>query len=343
MHHRNEEDDPWRRVANQKLKLLCLCQILLPAHRRGPSHHRRPADRGAGPAWDIKAERKSVYDDLEALRQLGLDVQSRKGRSPGWFVGQRDFELPELKLLVDAVQSSRFITQKKSDALIRKLEGLASSPPGPPAPAAGVCQRPDQGHEREHLLQRGQAPHRHLPGQRASPSATLTTTCTGRRCSAGRGRRYAVSPYGLIWNSENYYLVAYDHRQPGDAPLPGGQDGGDCGDRPAPAGPEDSYPDFDAGRLWPEALRHVFRPGGARLPCAAAATWRGWCWDRFGQDVILVPDGRGALHRHRCLWCVSPQFFGWLFGLEDNVELIAPQKAAEEYRRKLKAVLEQYG
>ena len=111
---------------NQKLKLLYLYQILL---QRTDEEHpiTVPQLIGELDLRGIRAERKSVYDDLEALRLFGLDVQSRKGRSPGWFVGRREFELPELKLLVDVVQSSRFITRKKSDALIRKLEGLASS------------------------------------------------------------------------------------------------------------------------------------------------------------------------------------------------------------------------
>src|SRR5699024_12252563 len=64
--------------------------------------------------WNAPAERKSIYNDMEQLRQLGLDVQTRRGVGGGWFIGQRDFELAELKLLVDAVQSSRFLTQKKS-------------------------------------------------------------------------------------------------------------------------------------------------------------------------------------------------------------------------------------
>lgn len=111
--------------ANQKLKLLLLQRYML---RNTDEDHpvSIPQLVEELARHNVKAERKSIYDDLEALRQLGLDVQSRKGKSAGWFVGERDFQLPELKLLMDAVQSSRFITQKKSDALIAKLEGLAS-------------------------------------------------------------------------------------------------------------------------------------------------------------------------------------------------------------------------
>ena len=75
----------------------------------------------------IPSERKAIYLDLEALSELGLDVQSRRqGRSTVYFIGNRDFQLPELKLLVDSVLSSKFITEKKSMELIKKLEGLAS-------------------------------------------------------------------------------------------------------------------------------------------------------------------------------------------------------------------------
>ena len=113
------------KTPNQKTKLLHLARMLL---RQTDEEHPLAVAQiiEALARQDIKAERKSVYDDMEALRLFGLDVQCRKGKSPGWFVGERDFELPEVKLLMDAVQSSRFITQRKSDTLIRKLEGLAS-------------------------------------------------------------------------------------------------------------------------------------------------------------------------------------------------------------------------
>src|SRR5699024_2275523 len=90
------------RSANQKLKLLCLCKILW--ERTDEEHPLTvPELIQALEAWDIRAERKSIYDDMEALRTFGLDVQNRKGKAPGWFLGERPFQLAELKLLVDAV------------------------------------------------------------------------------------------------------------------------------------------------------------------------------------------------------------------------------------------------
>ena len=191
---------------NQKLKLLYLYQILL---QRTDEEHpiTVPQLIGELDLRGIRAERKSVYDDLEALRLFGLDVQSRKGRSPGWFVGRREFELPELKLLVDVVQSSRFITRKKSDALIRKLEGLASSH------QARQLQR--QVYVSGRVKAMNESIYYNVDKLHAALSARKSITFRYfdydmRRNKVFRreGRRYAVSPYGLIWNSVNYYMVA---------------------------------------------------------------------------------------------------------------------------------------
>ena len=113
------------RGAGQKQKLLVLQKVLL---EQTDEEHSMTTQSliDTLAAQGIPAERKSIYNDMEVLRQTGLDVQSRKGKDPGWFVGDRAFQLPELKLLVDAVQSCKFITKRKSDDLIRKLEGLTS-------------------------------------------------------------------------------------------------------------------------------------------------------------------------------------------------------------------------
>ena len=146
--------------------------------------------------------------------------------------------------------------------------------------------------------------------------------------------------YGLIWNSENYYLVAYDISNQemrhyrvdkmAEIVVTG-----------LPREGEDRYPDFDVAAY---GQKHFGMYSGeeASVTLRCRSHMAGVVWDRFGQDVILVPEDEDHFTVTLPL-VLSPQFFGWLFGLEDNVELIAPQKAAEEYRRKLKAVLEQYG
>ena len=170
------------RSANQKLKLLCLCRILW--ERTDEDHPLTvPELIQALEAWDIKAERKSIYDDMEALRTLGMDVQSRKGKSPGWFLGERTFQLAELKLLVDAVQSSKFITQRKSSELIRKLESQAS------VHQARQLQR------QVYVDRRVSSTLRLQTGKR-SPLNTLSITSKRKRSSAGRENGTPSPPWG---------------------------------------------------------------------------------------------------------------------------------------------------
>jgi predicted DNA-binding transcriptional regulator YafY len=114
------------RMSNQKAKPLYIARMLL---ERTDENHTLTADQIVAElrAFDIPAARRSVYDDIETLKLFGLDIEHRGGKDSGYFIANRDFELPELKLLVDAVQSCRFITEKKSKELIDKLSKLTSA------------------------------------------------------------------------------------------------------------------------------------------------------------------------------------------------------------------------
>ena len=111
---------------NQKLKLYYLSQIM---SKKTDDEHSltMPQIQEALAAYDVTADRKSLYDDLEQLRVLGIDVIGEKeGRNYTYHVGKKQFDIAELKLLVDAIQSSKFVTEKKSNDLIKKLTGMAS-------------------------------------------------------------------------------------------------------------------------------------------------------------------------------------------------------------------------
>ena len=112
---------------NQKLKLLYIRKYLLEHtdkdHRVTTADIIRELEK-----YEIKAERKSIYNDIECLREFGMDIRRvQKDRTYSYYVTNRPFELPELKLLVDSVQSARFITKKKTNDLIKKIEKLAGS------------------------------------------------------------------------------------------------------------------------------------------------------------------------------------------------------------------------
>ena len=109
---------------DQKLRTLYLMEILL--ERTDEEHMLNASELCAilDQEYGISTDRRTIYTEMEILDKFGMDIQQKKGKKPGYYIGARDFELPELKLLVDAVQSSKFITEKKSKELIQKLEKL---------------------------------------------------------------------------------------------------------------------------------------------------------------------------------------------------------------------------
>ena len=319
--------------ANQKRKLLVLYRFLLA--RTDDDHPVTVQEmQDELTRWDISAERKSIYNDMEELRQLGVDVQSRKGKHAGWFIGQREFELAELKLLVDAVQSSRFLTLRKSDSLIRKLEGLAS------VYQAQKLQRQVYVDRRvksmnESVYYTIDKLHTAIANRKAVTFKYFEYNVKKEKVFRREGKRYTVSPLGLIWDNENYYLAGYDHRScemrhyrvdkmaelaVTCLPLEGADGGFDIA----------SYAQKHFGMF-------SGREGQITLRCRNSLV--GVVLDRFGRDAILVPDGEE--HFTVTLPVVlSPQFFGWLFGLEGGLVPVAPKRAVLLYRQKLAEALE---
>ena len=323
--------------ANQKNKLLFLYRLLL--ERTDEEHPMTTAQIIESlEENDIGAERKSIYNDMETLRLMGLDVQSRKGRGAGWFVGERDFELPELKLLMDAVQSSRFITQRKSDTLIRKLEKLAS------IHQARQLQRQVYVSGRiktmnESIYYNVDKLHQAISSARVITFKYFDYNIKKEKIFRQEGRRYTVTPFGLIWNNENYYLAAFDHNSHQLRHY--------RVDKMAEIALT-SLPRLGAElqktfQLADYAQKHfgMYRGEEVNITLRGTKNMVGVVLDRFGQDLILIPDG--ADHFTVTLpVVVSPQFFGWLFGLEGGVELIRPAAAVEQYKAHLHRQLERY-
>lgn len=323
--------------ANQKSKLLFLYKLLL---ERTDEEHPLTTQQiidilGEN---DIGAERKSIYADMETLKLMGLDVQSRKGRGAGWFVGDRDFQLPELKLLMDAVQSSRFITQRKSDVLIRKLETLTSTH------QARQLQRQVYVSGRiktmnESIYYNVDKLHMAIAGQKVITFKYFDYDIKKEKVFRQGGRRYTVTPFGLIWNNENYYLAAFDHnnRQLRHYRV---DKMAEIALTTLPRQGEAVLKDF---HLADYAQKHfgMYRGEEVHVTLRGSANMVGVVLDRFGQDVILIPDGDDHFTVTLPV-VISPQFFGWLFGLEGGVELLRPEKVVNAYRAHLKQQLARY-
>ena len=197
------------RSSNQKLKLLYVMDFLL---RCSDEEHPVTVNQiiDCLAEKDIPAERKSIYDDIEALRLFGLDViQVKGGGVYGYYVGDRDFQLPELKLLVDSVQSSKFITHKKTVSLIKKIESLAS-----------VYQARQLSRQvfvanriktmNESIYYNVDEIHSGIAQNRQIRFRYFDYTVDKKRRFRREGDFYQVSPFALTWDDENYYMVAYD-------------------------------------------------------------------------------------------------------------------------------------
>ena len=324
--------------ANQKLKLLYLCQYLL---RQSDEDH--PVTMAQMIDYlalqDIAAERKSLYDDMEALRLFGLDVQSvRVGPATGYFIGQRQFQLPELKLLVDSVQSSRFITEKKSLDLIGKLEGLAS-----------VHEARELNHQ---VLVRGRIKtmnesiyynvdelHAAIDGDRAIRFQYFDWGVDKKRQWRRDGARYAVSPWALMWDAENYYLIAYDHdamtirhyRVDKMASITQTQE---------PRRGAEALASLDMA-AYSSAHFGMFSGEVQTVRIRFENALAGPVIDRFGADVNLVPlDGDHFSVTVKA--AVNVQLFGWLSGFGARAKVLAPASAAEQMGRYAEAVAALY-
>ncbi len=304
---------------NQKLKLLVLLRFLQrqsdEAHPVTMAEMIRELEH-----WDIAAERKSLYDDLEALRSFGADVISVRGRRPGYYLGARDFELAELKLLVDSIQSSKFITQRKTLSLIRKLEGLCS------VHDAQLLER--QVFVRGRVKSMNESVYYNVDAisdaisrDRQLRFRYFEFTVARERRYRREGSFYRLSPYAMIWDDENYYLLAWDDEERRfkhfrvdkmtqitalDLPREGGE----------------AFRELDMSAY----SRQVFgmfagEPTPVRMRFASHLA--GAVIDRFGKDVMLIPEGEDRFTVTAEV-AVSPQFFAWIFGFGAEAEILSP-------------------
>lgn len=199
------------RVEGQKGKILLLLRIL---EKYTDEEHRISVPRILEllEAEGVHAERKSVYSDIETLQQLGYDIVQQRGRSGGYYLASRQFQLPELKLLADAVQASRFITRKKSDQLIRTLARFASDW------QAADLKRQVFASSRvktmnESIYYNVDALHRAIAEDKQVRFVYQEWDLAKRKVARRGGSAYQVSPWALLWEDENYYLVAWAEGQ----------------------------------------------------------------------------------------------------------------------------------
>ncbi len=323
------------RSPNQKLKLLYLRDYLL--RHSDESHPVTIRDMIAYLARQgVSAERKSLYDDIEVLGTYGLDIVKS---GANYYVGGRQFELPELKLLVDSVQSSKFITHHKTLELISKIETLTSEYD------AHQLRRQVYVTNRiktmnESIYYNVDAIHLGITHDRKIRFQYFEYTVDKERRFRKDGAFYCVSPYALTWDNENYYLVAYDsasreirhYRVDKMTAISATED---------PREGAEAFASLDMA-VYTRKVFGMFSGAETAVQLRFDARLVGAVLDRLGRDVILVPDGPDHF-TVRTDVVVSPQFFAWLSGFGPAAKILAPAEVQAQYKTHLEEILEQYG
>lgn len=284
----------------------------------------------------IHCGKNTVLADIQTLREYGADIVSLPGRQGGCYIVSRDFELPELKLLIDAVQSSRFLTEKKSRELTEKLAGLCSI------------------HEARLLLDRGML----VSGRVKSMNETIyynvdaiqeaisqNREITFRyfdwdlsRQRAYRDKDYTASPYSLCQDNENCYLLALSPRHGITAYRV---------DRMADIRLTENKrtpcPEL-TGRALTEYARGLFQMYSGEAVEVKLRFHRSLVnpvIDRFGRDVLLLPDGQEHFVCTAKV-SVSPMFLSWLIGFGNQAQVLYPESVARQCQDLCRQVLAQY-
>ncbi|MDO4393400.1 MAG: transcriptional regulator [Bacillota bacterium] len=286
----------------------------------------------------ISADRKSIYADISTLQEWGMDIIYSKENPPGYYVATREFELPELKLLVDAVQSSKFITHKKSQELIKKLEKLTSeSQARQLQKSVFVANRIKT--DNEQIFYNVDTIYEAINNDSQIEFIYHEWNVDKQLVPKRGGEPYVVSPWALTWDDENYYLIAYD-------------------------GKAERTKHYRVDKMKKISFNGKAREGreifdSFDMPCYAKQTFGmfggektevilecsnhliGAILDRFGTNNIIVPlnDDKFSIRQEVN---VSGQFYGWLVGLGPDVRLVHPPEIVQEFKNKINEINARY-
>lgn len=322
---------------NQKLKLLYVKKMLEEKTDENHVITTQQIIEGLS-AYGIKAERKSIYSDIEALTNYGMDIILRKERPAGYYLASRDFELPELKLLVDAVQTSKFITEKKSRELIKKLEAMASKYDG------NLLQRQVIVTDRiksmnESIYYNVDIIHQAISSNVKIKFKYAEWTVAKKTKFKRDGQEYLVSPWALTWSEDNYYLIGFDSKNNKVKHYRV-----DKMHKPALTSEDrdgrEMFEHFHMAKFSKQTFG-MFAGTERELVLECSQDIIGVIIDRFGSDTaIRLTDN--DMCRVRVTVNVSNQFYGWLCGLGNKIKIMEPTEVADDYRKFLKGIAKNY-
>lgn len=323
---------------NQKFKLYRLGEIML--EMTDEEHYiTMPEILAALEKYEIHADRKTIYNDLRDLEVLGIEVEGEPvGKGYHYHVVNRPFELPELKLLVDAIQSSKFITERKTNTLIKKLEKLLSKY------EAMQLQRQVFVTGRiktmnESIYYTVDAIHNAISENRKIYFHYFQWNVKKEMELRRGGEYYHISPWGLSWDDENYYLIGYDseteqikhyrvdkmlHIQMSEEKREG----------------KEHFKKLDLAEYAKKSFG-MFRGVEYQVKLRVENQLAGVIIDRFGKDVMLIPADENHFTVNVNVH-VSKQFLAWVISIGEGIEILSPEEVVQNMRREIERLNRQY-
>ena len=317
---------------NQKLKLYYLAKIMV--EKTDDEHFlTMPEIKSHLEVYGVTADRKSIYDDMEALRVLGIDVIGEQvGRHYYYHVGAKHFELAELKLLVDSIQSSKFITEKKSAELIKKVTALGSEHEATQLRRQVVVQGRIKTMN-ESIYYVVDEIHSAISHNKKIGFEYLQWNLDKKMVPRKDGL-YEVSPWALTFDDENYYLIAYDSvagkikhyrvdKMRKISLLDDKREGRET---------------FEALNLADYSRMNFGMFGGEKT--SVRLTFKnemvGIFLDRFGKEISIRSSKEPGWSETSVDIAVSDQFFGWIFALGNSVKILGPSEVCDKFIDELK-------
>ena len=278
--------------------------------------------------YGISAHRTTVTKDIAALQEFGMDIVTIHSTQSKYFVASRKFELPELKLLIDAVESSKFITKKKSETLIEKIHTMTS--PGQVAKLKRnnyVVNRIKPDNEQIYYII--DAINDAINAGKQISFQYYDYTGLKKKVLKNKGEIYKLSPYKLLWNGDNYYVIGYSEKKSKVinfrvdriASKP------EILDKNIISMPDD----FDIENFTKEVF-FMFSGEKVLVDLRCDNSLMKTMVDRFGEDVTTLAYDMASF-RVQTEVSASPTFFGWVFGLNGKVQILAPKSVKEQYRQ----------
>ena len=288
--------------------------------------------------YGISTYRTTIAKDVAALQEFGVDIVVIHSTQCKYFIGSRQFELPELKLLIDAVESSKFITSKKSDALIKKIHMLTSNGQVKKLKRNNyVSGRIKPNNEQIYYIV--DTINDAINERKQISFSYYEYTGLKEKVLRNKGEIYTISPYHLVWNDDYYYVVGYSEKREKIVTFRVDRIASQPDILSADAVPVPE--DFDIAEFTKQVF-YMYDGEEVLVDLRCDNGLMKTMVDRFGEDITTLAYDENSF-KITVRVSESPTFFGWIFGFGSKVQILAPESVKEQYRQMIVQASENIG